>query len=85
MTNPDTEGQRQPRKETTSTCLRRDTERLGEYSRIIEDHLEQGIIEKVDETEEQPVGQTHYLLHQAVIRQDALTMKLRVVFDASVC
>lgn len=42
-----------------------------------------GIIERVEETEEQSLGQTHCLPHQAVIRSDALTTKLRVVFDAS--
>ena len=37
----------------------------------------------MDETEEQPPENTHYLPHQAVIRNDTLTTKLRVVFDAS--
>ena len=50
---------------------------------IFQDQLHHGIIERVDETEEQLPGQTHYLPHHAVIRTDALTTKLRVVFDAS--
>ena len=37
----------------------------------------------MDETEEQPPENTHYLPCQAVIRSDALTTKLRVVFNAS--
>ena len=46
------------------------------------DQLHHGIIERVDEAEEQLPGQTYYLPHQAVIRSDALMTKLRV-FDAS--
>ncbi|XP_044164876.1 uncharacterized protein LOC122948842 [Acropora millepora] len=56
---------------------------LKEYSQVFEDQLHEKIIERVDETEEQPPENTHYLPHQAVIRNDALTTKLRVAFDAS--
>ena len=51
-------------------------------NQIFQDQLHHGIIERVNETEEQRPGQTHYFPHQAVIRSDVLTTKLRVVFDA---
>lgn len=63
--------------------LRKEPSIMKEYDQIFQDQLHHGIIERVDETEEQLPGQTHYLPHQAVIRSDALTTKLRVVFDAS--
>ncbi|XP_068738691.1 uncharacterized protein [Montipora capricornis] len=63
--------------------LRKEPSVMKEYHQIFQDQLHHGIIERVDETEEQLQGQTHYLPHQAVIRTDALTTKLRVVFDAS--
>ena len=40
------------------------------------------IIEKVDRTKSPDVGKVHYLPHYGVVRKDALTTKLRVVFDA---
>ena len=40
------------------------------------------MIEKVSELEE-PGGNVHYLPHHAVIRRDAETTKLRIVYDAS--
>lgn len=63
--------------------LRKEPPVLEEYNKIIEEQLHQGIIERVDEPEEQPTGQIHYLPHQAVIRKEAVTTKIRVVFDAS--
>ena len=63
--------------------LRKEPSILKEYNQVFEDQLPEKIIERVDETEEQPPENTHYLPHQAVIRNDDLTTKLRVVFDAS--
>ena len=63
--------------------LRRDPEVLREYNLIIEDQLRSGIIERVDTTECPAVSKVHYLLHHIVVRRDALTTKLRIVFDAS--
>lgn len=63
--------------------LRKEPPILKEYNQVFEDQLRERIIERVDDTEEQPPGNTHYLPHQAVIRRDALTTKLRVIFDAS--
>ena len=47
------------------------------------DQERDGIIERVDLSAVPEPGNIHYLPHQAVKRQDALTTKLRVVFDAS--
>ena len=63
--------------------LRKEPSILKEHNPVFEDQLHERIIEQVDETEEQPPENTHYLPHQAVIRSDALATKLRVVFDAS--
>lgn len=63
--------------------LRKEPSIIKEYDQTFRDQLHDGIIERVEETEEQLLSQTHYLPHQAVIRSDALTTKLRVVFDAS--
>ncbi|XP_015761462.1 PREDICTED: uncharacterized protein LOC107340611 [Acropora digitifera] len=62
--------------------LRRDPEVLREYNSIIEDQLRSGIIERVDTTECPAVGKVHYLPHHGVVRRDALTTKLRIVFHA---
>ena len=56
---------------------------LKEYDAIIKGHEELGIIEKVADSQESPVGHTHYLLHHPVIRQDRTTTKIRIVYDAS--
>ena len=49
---------------------------------MIKDQLKEHIIEEVDETMNNE-NQLHYLPHQVVIRTDAETTRLRVVFNAS--
>ena len=55
-----------------------------EYSKVIEDQKKQGITKEFNPfSEKAEVGKTHCLSHHAVIRQDALTTKVRVVFDGN--
>ena len=61
--------------------LKKEPEMLKEYDRIIKEQAEQGIIEQVTSLEK--VDKVHYLPHQAVIRKDAVTTKVRIVYDAS--
>ena len=63
--------------------LKCDPEILQTYDEVIQDQLEKGIIERVSLNEESPVGKTCYIPHQAVIKKDRDTTKLRVVYDAS--
>uniref|UniRef100_A0A8R1I8D6 Reverse transcriptase domain-containing protein n=1 Tax=Caenorhabditis japonica TaxID=281687 RepID=A0A8R1I8D6_CAEJA len=56
-----------------------------EYHKIINDQLEAGIIEKVNEPlravkERRPV---YYIPHRNIMKEDSLTTKLRIVLDAS--
>ena len=52
-----------------------------EYEKIIEDQLDSGVIERVPE---RPTGErVYYMPHKPVVRQDAVTTKVRMVFDAS--
>lgn len=55
---------------------------LREYNAIIQDQLDKGVVERVDQSDTTP-RKIHYLPHHAVIRQDKETTKLRVVYDAS--
>ncbi|XP_074620271.1 uncharacterized protein LOC141879055 [Acropora palmata] len=61
--------------------LRKEPEVLDECDSIIKEQLNSGVIEKVAELEE--TEKVHYLPHHAVIRRDAETTKLRIVYDAS--
>ena len=61
--------------------LKRDPEILTEYDSIIKEQTKSGIVERVTELEN--VGKVHYLPHHAVVRQNAKTTKVRVVYDAS--
>jgi hypothetical protein len=64
--------------------LREEPSLFEEYNQILKEQLSQGIVEKVEDSNEDSVpGTTHYLLHQAVVRKDATTIKVRVVYDAS--
>ena len=68
---------------STVKRLKKQPEVFKEYNAVIEDQERQGIIEKVDNSTIPEVGKVHYLPHHGVIRQQALSTKLRVVFDAS--
>ena len=61
--------------------LKREPEVLEEYDSIIKDQLRSRVIERVAELE--GACKVHYLPHQAVIRKDAETTKLGIVYDAS--
>ena len=54
---------------------------LNEYDAIMKQQLESAVIEKVAELES--ADKIHYLPHLAVVRQSAVTTKLRIVYDAS--
>ena len=53
---------------------------LQDYSQIIDEQKNLGIIEEV---ENYSVGQTHYLPHRPVKREDKQSTPFRIVFDAS--
>lgn len=54
---------------------------LREYASIIGEQLKTDVIEKVVELEK--TSKIHYLPHQAVVRKEAATTKVRIVYDAS--
>lgn len=61
--------------------LRKEPEVLDEYDSLIREQLSSLVIERLAELEES--DKVHYLPHQTVIRRDATTTKLRIVYDAS--
>ncbi len=64
--------------------LQKDEEIAREYDKIIKEQYKAGIIDKVEEEEEKEIKVgTHYLPHHPVVRKNAETTKVRVVFDAS--
>ena len=56
---------------------------LREYDATIKDQLCKRIVEQVDRSDHPIPGDTHYIPHHAVIRQDKQTTKLCVVYNAS--
>ncbi len=55
---------------------------LKKYNSIIQEQVEKGIIEKV--SPEMEMGKLiHYIPHHAVMRDDHVTTKVRIVYDAS--
>ena len=61
--------------------LRHSPDILEKYDALISEQVQDGIIEQVSEME--PAVKTHYLPHRAVIRENAESTKIRVVYDAS--
>ena len=54
--------------------------KLEEYDAIIREQLEEGVVEG---TEMPAKGKEFYIPHKAVIRENAVTTKMRIVYDAS--
>ena len=61
--------------------LRKEPDILGEYDKVITEQINSGIVEKI--SHEDDCATVHYIPHLAVIRKEAKTTKLRVVYDAS--
>ena len=61
--------------------LSKSIDTLVKYDKVITDQLEHGVIEEVESIGIR--GKAKYLPHQAVIRDDHSSTKLRLVFDAS--
>ncbi|XP_046859044.1 uncharacterized protein LOC124452530 [Xenia sp. Carnegie-2017] len=61
--------------------LKKEPDILNEYDKTIKDQLSNGVIEPVIELER--ADKIHYLPHHGVVRKDAKTTKVRVVYDAS--
>ena len=61
--------------------LRQKEQLKAEYTHIIEEELEEGVVERIPI---KPTGKrVFYLPHKAVVRTEAVTTKVRMVFDAS--
>ncbi|KAF7649412.1 hypothetical protein LDENG_00141600 [Lucifuga dentata] len=63
--------------------LQTDVVFIYQYNEVVEDYLQQGIAEDMTEDECSASNIKYYLPHLAVLREDKMTTKLRVVFDAS--
>ena len=64
--------------------LQKEPELMKQYDEIFKDQEREGIIERVQEANmSKAEGKLHMLPHQAVIRKEAETTKVRVVYDAS--
>lgn len=64
------------------TKLKKNTDLKEKYKQVIKEYLQLGHMEKVPEKEKKK-GNSIYLPHHAVVRDDKDTTKVRVVFDAS--
>ena len=61
--------------------LDKNTELLKNYSNIINDCLNEGITESVNDNDTSDA--THYLPHQPVVREERYIKKVRIVYNAS--
>ena len=69
---------------STLKRLQKDPSLLAEYDYIIQNQLNSGIIEEAKPSlENSKTMKVHYLSHQSVAREDALTTNVRVVMDGS--
>ena len=61
--------------------LKRNPATMAKYDEVIQDQLQTGVIERL--TTLKSAEKVHYLAYHAVIREEAETTKVRIVFDAS--
>ena len=65
-------------------CLKHEPEVFEQYNEVIQKHTEDNIIEVVDpEHNDVPEEKTHYLTHHCVLRNEAVSSKLRIVYNGS--
>ena len=56
-------------------------DKIQEYDEVMQEHIQNGIMEEIPEC---PTGEVvHYVPHHAVMREDAESTKLRIVYDCS--
>ena len=64
--------------------LKREPEVFEQYDNVIRDQIQNNIIEIVDpEHDEVPEEKTHYLTHHCVLRNEAVSSKLQIVYNGS--
>ncbi|GFW76396.1 DUF1758 domain-containing protein [Trichonephila clavipes] len=63
--------------------MKRDKVLYSEYCKVLKNYLDVGIIEKVTNPFIPTNNPVFYLPHQVIIKNESLTTKLRLVFDAS--
>ena len=63
--------------------LSRDRDVFVKYDQVIKEQLALGVVEEVDEANEDPDTLKHYLPHHCVLKPGKTTTKVRVVYDAS--
>ena len=62
--------------------LKQDPAILSEYDSTIKKQMQQGIVERVEPSEDEPKC-VHYLPHHVVVRQDKEPTNVRAAYDAS--
>ena len=60
--------------------LKKDRKIFEQYHNLIKEQLAEGIIERVTR---QPNSKEYYIPHKLVIRENAESTKMRIVYDAS--
>ena len=65
--------------------LRSKPELLQQYDSVIKEQLNAGFVELIDKSHDLDTlpGTAHYIPHKEVLKEDRITTKLRVVYDAS--
>lgn len=71
------------RLESTERMLQRNSEKCEMYCAAMNSYIDEGHARELQTDEVNISGTVHYLPHHPVFRQDKLTSKCRIVFDAS--